>query len=52
MQTLGKAYIILIKTRVITQIVMFPIQVLMMIFLEKALRPFANKYLYEEINRN
>lgn len=49
MQSMGKAYIVLISTRMIAQIIMLPIQIIIITFLEKALKPFAKKYLYEEI---
>lgn len=48
----GKAYIAVILTRVTTQVIMLPIQVITIYLLEKALRPFAKKYIYEEETMN
>ena len=44
----GKAYLAVVASRVITQTIMLPIQVITIFLLEKALRPFAIKYLYKE----
>ena len=44
----GKAYIAIISTRIITQVIMLPVQIISIYLLEKAIRPFAKKYLYEE----
>ena len=44
----GKAYLAVIASRVVTQSIMLPIQVITIFLLEKALRPFALKYLYRE----
>ena len=48
----GKAYIAVILTRITTQAIMLPIQVITIYLLEKALRPFAKKYIYEEETMN
>ncbi len=44
----GKAYVAIMASRVVTQIVMFPIQIGTIYALEKFLRPFMSKYLLEE----
>ena len=44
----GKAYFAVVMSRLITQTIMLPLQVVTIYFLEKALRPFAIKYLYKE----
>ena len=44
----GNAYWIIVSTRIITQIIMLPIQVIVMFSLEKFTRPYVNKYLMEE----
>lgn len=44
----GKAYFAVVASRVVTECVMLPIQVITIFFLEKSLRPFAIKYLYKE----
>lgn len=43
----GKAYLVVVTTRISTQLVLFPIQVALIFGLEKALNPFAKKYLYK-----
>ena len=43
----GKAYLAVIASRLVTQAIMLPIQVITIFLLEKALRPFAKKYLYK-----
>lgn len=48
----GKAYIAVILTRITTQAIMLPIQVITIYLLEKALRTFAKKYIYEEETMN
>lgn len=48
----GKAYVAVILTRITTQAIMLPIQVITIYLLEKALRPFAKKYIYEEETMN
>ncbi len=45
----GEAYIAIIASRAVTQIVMLPIHVATIYALEKFSRPFIKKYLYEEI---
>jgi len=42
----GSAFAVIISSRIITQIIMLPIQVITIFLLEKALRPIAKKYLY------
>lgn len=44
--TAGKAYLAVLSARVVAQVVMLPIQVLVMFALRKALKPLINKYLY------
>lgn len=44
----GKAYLAIIASRIITQIIMLPIQVITIYILEKFSRPLIKKYLYEE----
>lgn len=44
----GKAYLVIMASRVMTQIIMFPIQIGTIYALEKFLKPFVNKYLLEE----
>ena len=44
----GKAYIVVVSTRLITQAIMLPIQVVTIYMLNKSLMPFTKKYLYEE----
>lgn len=48
----GKAYIAVVLTRITTQVIALPIQVVTIYLLEKALRPFAQKYIYEEETMN
>ena len=42
----GSAFAVIISSRVLTQLIMLPIQVITIFLLEKALRPITNKYLY------
>lgn len=42
----GSAFLVVISSRVLTQVIMLPIHVITMFLLEKALRPIVNKYLY------
>lgn len=44
----GKAYIVVMASRVVTQLVMLPIHIVTMFALEKFSRPYIKKYLYEE----
>ncbi len=44
----GKAYIAVMVSRILTQVVMLPIQIITIYTLEKFSRPFVNKYLLEE----
>ena len=46
----GKAYLAVLASRVIAQIIMIPIHIVTIYGLEKFSRPFVNKYLYEEEN--
>lgn len=48
----GNAYWAVVSARVVTQAIMLPVQVITIFLLEKALRPFAEKYLYTEIEDN
>ena len=49
----GKAYLVVVSTRVVTQVIMLPIRVITIFFLEKITRPIVNKYLYEgEVNED
>lgn len=48
----GKAYLVVVSTRFITQAIMLPIQVIIIYILEKTLRPVVNKYLYDEQEMN
>jgi len=44
----GKAYIAIIASRLVTELIMIQVQVITIFILEKALRPFTKKYLYKE----
>lgn len=44
----GKAYLAIMASRAITQVIMIPIHVIVMYGLEKFSRPYVKKYLYEE----
>lgn len=44
----GKAYLAIMASRIVTQIVMFPIHVITIYGLEKFSRPYVEKYLFEE----
>lgn len=44
----GQAFWVIVSTRVLTQVIMFPICVVTIFFLEKITRPMVNRYLYEE----
>ena len=44
----GKAYVAVIASRLVTELIMIPVQVITIFILEKALRPFTKKYLYKE----
>lgn len=43
----GKAYLVIISSRLIAQIIMLPIRIVTIFFLEKLTRPMVKKYLYE-----
>lgn len=43
----GKAYLVVVSTRVLTQVIMFPIRIVTIFVLEKLTRPIVNRYLYE-----
>ncbi len=45
----GKAYLVIMTSRAITQIIMIPIHIITIYALEKFSRPFMEKYLYEEM---
>jgi len=44
----GKAYFEVVLSRLVTQTIMLPVQVISIFLLEKSLRPFVLKYLYKE----
>lgn len=44
----GKAYVAVMASRVVTQVIMLPIHVITIYVIEKFSRPFVNKYLREE----
>ena len=46
----GKAYFVIISTRVLAQVIMFPIRIITIFFLEKLTRPIVNRYLYEGVS--
>lgn len=46
--TTGKAFMVLIASRIIKELVMVPIKIILMIFLERVLRKTFNTYLREE----
>lgn len=49
----GKAYLVVVSSRVVAQVVMLPIRIITIFFLEKITRPIVNRYLYEgEINED
>lgn len=44
----GRAYIVIIGTRIVSQIVMLPIQVIIIFLLNKSLKPVIDKYLIND----
>ncbi len=46
----GKAYLVVVSTRVLAQVIMLPIRVITIYALEKLTRPIVNKYLYDEVS--
>lgn len=44
----GKAYFTVLATRVLAQVIMLPIQIIVIFSLEKFTRPFVKKYLLED----
>lgn len=46
----GQAYLVIVSTRVLTQVIMFPICVITIFFLEKITRPMVERYLYEGVS--
>lgn len=44
----GSAFIIIVSTRIVTQLIMLPIQVITIFMLDKFTTPIINKYLKEE----
>lgn len=46
----GKAYLVVVSSRVLAQAIMFPIRIITIFFLEKLTRPVVNRYLYEGVN--
>lgn len=45
----GKAYFVVVSSRVVAQVIMFPIRIITIFVLEKLTRPMVNHYLYEEV---
>lgn len=43
-----KAYFAILTTRVLAQVIMLPIQIIVIYYLEKFTRPFVEKYLWED----
>lgn len=43
----GKAYFVVVSSRVLAQVIMFPIRIATIYLLEKLTRPIVNRYLYE-----
>lgn len=43
-----KAYFAILTTRVLAQVIMLPIQIIVIYYLEKFTRPFVKKYLWED----
>lgn len=43
----GKAYLVVVSSRVLTQLIMLPVRVITIFFLEKLTRPIVKRYLYE-----
>ena len=43
----GKAYFVIISSRILTQVIMLPIRIITIYILEKLTRPIYNTYLYE-----
>lgn len=46
----GKAYLVVVSSRVVAQVIMFPIRIVTIFVLEKLTRPIVNRYLYEGAN--
>lgn len=46
----GKAYLLVVSSRVLAQVIMFPIRIVTIFVLEKLTRPIVNRYLYEGEN--
>lgn len=45
----GKAYLVVVSSRVVAQTIMFPIRIITIFVLEKITRPMVNQYLYEGV---
>lgn len=45
----GKAYLVVVSSRVVAQAIMFPIRIVTIFILEKITRPMVNQYLYEGV---
>lgn len=43
----GKAYFVVVSSRVLAQVIMFPIRIVTIYLLERITRPIVNRYLYE-----
>lgn len=46
----GKAYLVVVSSRVLAQVIMFPIRIVTIFFLEKITRSMVNHYLYEGVD--
>lgn len=46
----GKAYFVVVSSRVLAQVIMFPIRIVTIYLLERITRPIVNRYLYEGEN--
>ncbi|MCI8481922.1 MAG: folate family ECF transporter S component [Clostridia bacterium] len=46
----GKAYLVVVSSRVLAQVLMFPIRIITIFVLEKITRPIVNRYLYEGVS--
>lgn len=46
----GKAYLLVVSSRVVAQVIMFPIRIITIFVLERLTRPIVNRYLYEGEN--
>ena len=44
----GNAFLLVLSSRLVAKIIMFPIQIIIIYFLSKFLEPLSQKYLFEE----